>query len=115
MKVKLKDIHPMVKAKAVDKLAATMDTKSFKHPIILYRTTKYEWECDKRDRYPQILDPPNISGEILQIRCGHNRVALAEQWGEEEIDAVVYDNLEEAMTDCRAQQKWFKNRYGSLD
>ena len=114
MKVKISDIHPMVEASAYKELETVMEGSiDFHHPIILLRTTKDEWSSHK-EKSPFIFNPPDIDGEILQIRCGHNRVELLKRVGIETVDALIFDSLDEATEECVRQNKWHKRKYGAL-
>lgn len=114
-KVFIEECYPMVRAQAYKELSFIMNGETdFHNPIVLLRTTREEWAEFKKTRANFILDPPDIEGEILQIRCGHNRIELAMQKGLTEIDAVIYDSLKDAAEECHRQNKWQKQKYGAL-
>lgn len=115
MKVKIDDIHPMVKAQAYKELEINMGGSiDFNNPIVLLRTTRAEWLDFKNNKAQFILDPPETLEPILQIRCGHNRVELAKMAGATEIEAIIFDSLEDAAQECHRQNRWYKERYGAL-
>jgi len=106
-------LQPMTPPKAIEELSAILKTEDIEHPIVVYKTTKEEW-AEHKKAYPYIYDSPDIEGEIMQIRAGHNRVEWARRQGDTYIRALVYNNLEDATEECKRQMKWHKRKHGAL-
>ena len=113
VEVALELLHPMTAPKAIEELSAILDKEPIEHPIVVYVTNKEEWTKQK-EQVPYIYDSPDVEGYILQIRCGHNRVAILKRRGEKSIRALIFNNIEEATAECARQNKWHKQRYGAL-
>ncbi len=106
-------LWPMVSPKAIEELSAILENEPIVHPIVVYRTTEEEWFQEKL-RVPYIDMPPEVEGEILQIRAGHNRVEWLKRKGETEVLALIYTNLQEATAECMRQMEWHKIKHGPL-
>ncbi len=106
-------LWPMTAPKAIEELSAILENEPIVHPIVVYITNKEEWAKHK-EQVPYIDSPPEVEGEILQIRAGHNRVEWLKRQGITEVLALVYDDMREAQEECMRQMTWHKQRHGAL-
>jgi len=110
----VKDINPVFLNNVVD----SIEGYGLQNPIVVVAMTIERWKHMKYVN-SEILDPPEglMDQEVLQVRCGNNRVKAAIALGYESIDCVVARDLRAGSRLCsiqgKEQDKWRNtNQYG---
>jgi len=107
----------MVVAEAPKECAVNLDKDGMVNPVVILVVHRDDW-IETKLKYPYILDPPKtLVYPIYQLRCGHNRVEWAKNRGDDYIDAITFegmDNEREAADECKRQSNWSDRRYGPM-